>query len=55
MSENESDPAGTTQQFRAFSQGGGGEQPAPRVNVGLLAGVAVAVLVAAVVVVLLLS
>jgi hypothetical protein len=51
MSENEPDPAGNTQQFRAFVQKGeGGSAPSRGINVGLIIGVvAVIVVVLAVV------
>jgi len=51
MSENELDPAGTTQQFRAFAQGGAAESNQARGrNTGLVIGVAVAVVVVVVVI-----
>jgi hypothetical protein len=50
MPDNEIDPAGNTQQFRAFVHRGGGEPAAKRGNAGLMIGVAVAVVVVAVVV-----
>jgi hypothetical protein len=46
MSENELDPSGSTQQFRAFAQRGEAESSQARgINVGLIVGVAVAVIV----------
>jgi hypothetical protein len=44
------DPAGNTQQFRAFVQRDGGEQAAKGGNTGLIVGVAVAVIVVAVII-----
>jgi hypothetical protein len=51
MPDNENDPAGNTQQFRAFVQHGARE-PATKSggNTGLMIGVAVAVVIVAVVV-----
>jgi hypothetical protein len=50
MPDNESDPAGNTQQFRAFVQQGAGEKASKRGNAGLVIGVAVAVVIVAVVI-----
>jgi hypothetical protein len=50
MPDNENDPAGNTQQFRAFVQHGGSESAAKRGNAGLMIGVAAAVVILAVVV-----
>ena len=50
MPDNEIDPAGDTQQFRAFVHRGGGEAAAQSGNAGLLIGVAVAVVIVAVVI-----
>jgi len=50
MPDNEIDPAGNTQQFRAFVQHGAGEKPAKSGNVGLMIGVAAAVVIVAVVI-----
>lgn len=51
MPDNEIDPAGNTQQFRAFVHRGGGEQqPAKSANVGLIIGVVAAVVIVVVVV-----
>jgi hypothetical protein len=51
MPDNEIDPAGNTQQFRAFVHRGGGE-PATKSggNTGLMIGVVVAVVIVAVVI-----
>lgn len=51
MPRNEQDPAGNTQQFRAFARGG--DAPSSGANTGLVIGVAVAVLVLVAVVALL--
>jgi hypothetical protein len=51
MPKNEQDPAGTTQQFRAFANRGDAAASGP--NTGLIVGVAIAVVVLAVVVALL--
>jgi tetrahydromethanopterin S-methyltransferase subunit F len=51
MPDNEIDPAGNTQQFRAFVQGGPRDQATKSgANAGLIIGVAVAVVIVAVVV-----
>ncbi|HEX6471436.1 MAG TPA: hypothetical protein VF069_20210 [Streptosporangiaceae bacterium] len=50
MPDNENDPAGNTQQFRAFVQHGASESAAKRGNPGLIIGVALAVVILAVVV-----
>jgi hypothetical protein len=51
MPDNEIDPAGNTQQFRAFVQHGAREPAAKRGgNAGLMIGVAVVVVIVAVVV-----
>ncbi len=52
MSENEVDPAGSTQQFRAFAQRGEAESTQARgTNVGLIVGAAVAAVVVVAVIV----
>src|ERR671930_167147 len=48
MPDNEMDPAGNTQQFRAFVQQGTGEPAAKGGNTGLIVGVVAAVVVGAV-------
>lgn len=50
MPDNEIDPAGSTQQFRAFVQHGAGEKASKGGNTGLVIGVAVAVVIAVVVI-----
>jgi hypothetical protein len=51
MSDNELDPAGNTQQFRAFAQRGAAESSQARGrNTGLIIGVAVAVVAVVVIV-----
>ena len=52
MPDNEIDPAGNTQQFRAFVHRGAGDSAAKKGNVGLMVGAAVAVLIVVVVVAL---
>lgn len=52
MPDNEMDPAGNTQQFRAFVQRGTGEQAAKGGNTGLIVGVAAVVVVVAVIIIL---
>jgi hypothetical protein len=49
MPDNEIDPAGDTQQFRAFVQHGAGEPATKNGNAGLMIGVAVAIVIVAVV------
>ncbi|HEU5157331.1 MAG TPA: hypothetical protein VFU43_10060 [Streptosporangiaceae bacterium] len=46
MPDNEIDPAGNTQQFRAFVQHGARDSAAKSGNAGLMIGVAVAVVIA---------
>ena len=50
MPDNEIDPAGNTQQFRAFVHRDGSEQPAKSGNAGLMIWVAAAVVIVAVVI-----
>ena len=50
MQDYENDPAGDTQQFRAFVQQGTGEPAAKGGNTGLIVGVVAAVVVVAVVI-----
>jgi hypothetical protein len=50
MQDYENDPAGDTQQFRAYVQQGSSEPPAKSGNAGLIVGVAAAVVVVAVVI-----
>jgi hypothetical protein len=52
MSEYENDPAGNTQQFRAFAHRGSSEPATRGGNTGLIVGVAAAVALVAVVVIL---
>lgn len=52
MPDNEIDPAGNTQQFRAFVQHGARESGTKRGGAGLMIGAAVAVLVVIVVIAL---
>jgi hypothetical protein len=52
MPEYENDPAGNTQQFRAYVQRGAAEPAAKRGNAGVVIGAVVAVVIVAAVVIL---